>query len=331
MIGLAAWIAATAVSPLAHAQTDPLEARENQAIALRAEGRTQEALAVFQEVFEAGHLPRTQARLGLAETALGRWVSAETDLQTALDATGDPFISANRATLEATLATVRGHLGSLEVLCPQPGAEVWIEGRRAASLPMRVPLRLVAGSMPIEVRAEGHYPVVRNVTVAAGQLVRESVELMATQVVVAPTTPVPPTETQAPTRSPEGPIAHPDPSPSSAHTRRVAAAWMAGGAALMALGGGIALGVQRSVGTQFNHECSSMYDDALSDGCATMRSQANTSSALAVTGFALGGALAATAVVLLLLPSSGTGGHHARRAVCGPGLGTVGVACAATF
>lgn len=314
---------------VSYAQPESLEVRENRAVALRSEGRTQEALEVFREVFEAGHLPRTQARLGLAETALGRWVSAEHDLQTALGAASDPFISANRAALETTLATVRAHLGSLEVLCPQHGAEVWIEGRLAASLPLTAPMRVAAGSTPMEIRAEGYYPVVRTVTVAPGQIVRESVELMPVRTI--------PVQAIREVAAPQGalrvtplPVTTPVEEPGGrGHTRRVAGWWTLGGAALMAVGGGVALGVQRNVGSQFNADCSAMYDDELSADCASRRSSANTAGALAVTGLAVGGALAVVAAVLLF-PTTSTSNRRA-TALCGAGPGTLGVSCSATF
>src|SRR5262249_18802318 len=130
--------------------------------------------------------PRTLAQIGLAEQALGRWVIAETHVARALEATADPWIAKHRTALDGALAIIRQHLGSLEVVADVSGAEILVDGRAVGTLPLRAPLRLVAGSATLEVRAAGYQPVVRPLLIPAGGLARESVELTPRALATAP-------------------------------------------------------------------------------------------------------------------------------------------------
>jgi serine/threonine-protein kinase len=146
-------------------------------VTLREQGKDLEALDVFRQVFERGKAPKARAQMGLAEQALGRWVDAEAHLEEALAATGDPWISGNRGTLEQALGVIRDRLGSLEVLCEVPAAaaaEVVVDGQTRGKLPLERPLRVVAGTVMVQVQGKGFAAVHRHVTVLAGQLGRES-------------------------------------------------------------------------------------------------------------------------------------------------------------
>src|SRR5579872_2194538 len=137
-------------------------------LALRRERRDAEALEEFRRAYAIEPAPRTLAQIALAEQALGRWVDAEADLQKAMSSTGDAWITANRRVLDEGLGAIQGHLGNLEIEADVGGAEVWVNGVKLGVLPLPSPLRVEAGSVVVEVRAEGYATARRNTSVDPG-------------------------------------------------------------------------------------------------------------------------------------------------------------------
>ncbi len=168
----AALLATLAAGAQTAADDDP-ETLFERGRTLRSEHRDAEALEVFARLHAATGAPRALAQVGLAEGALGRWVDAEAHLSAALDGAGDDWVGTHREPLAAALATVQQHLGSLAIECATAGAEVVVAGGVASPLPLARPLRVVAGSVAVEVRASGRSPVQRVVNVSAGGLTRE--------------------------------------------------------------------------------------------------------------------------------------------------------------
>ena len=81
------------------AQPEPLESRYQRGVALRAERRDADALAVFRAIYAETRAPRALAQVALAEAALGEWIDAETHLAEATCAVEDAWIRRNRAAL----------------------------------------------------------------------------------------------------------------------------------------------------------------------------------------------------------------------------------------
>ena len=88
----------------------------------------------------------------------------------------DPWIRKNVATLNGAVDVIRKHLGSLDVIGPA-GAELLVDGHSAGKLPLAKPARVPIGSLTIEVKKEGFFAATRPVSIAAGELTRESVDL----------------------------------------------------------------------------------------------------------------------------------------------------------
>lgn len=157
---------------------DEAEAAIVRGVELRKLGKDEDALREFQRAFALAPSARALAQMGLASQALGRWVAAEVDLLRALKEKDDPWIERNRAPLEQALATVRRHLGSLEVETNAANAELWLNAEKAAELPLRAPLRVVAGTVVVEVRAPGHIQVRRTLALSPGATLRETLTLV---------------------------------------------------------------------------------------------------------------------------------------------------------
>lgn len=306
------------------AQPEPLESRYQRGVALRAERRDADALAVFRAIYAETQTPRALAQVALAEAALGEWIDAETHLAEATFAVEDAWIRRNRAALEDTRRTIREHLGDLDVRSVAAGAELWLHGHAVATLPMARPVRVVAGTVSFEVRAAGYATVTRTVTVAPGALVRETVELSP----AASVREAPPSNVL---------FVQPTLAGTSLDTRGGATqrtlGWGAGaGAGVFLVGGTVAYLVGLGDVSRYDTECPPPGTPGASGECVGLLGEIKTLEAIAVAGFVGGGVLAAASAVLLLTAPSGRGARTAGRGVsCGRGPGDVGVTCETVF
>lgn len=178
------------------ASADPCVDGVRDGVALRRAGRDAEALALFRAVAERCPQPRVRVQLAWAEQAVGRWIDAERDLRAALATRDDAWVEQRRARLEQDLLRIRDHLGQLQVTGGVAGAEVLLDGAVVATLPMTEPVPAVVGAARVELRREGYYPVRRDVTITAGVVAREEVQMRpepaAPPVVPVITPPAPP-------------------------------------------------------------------------------------------------------------------------------------------
>jgi hypothetical protein len=236
-----------AVAAGAHAQPPPdPDALDQHGIALRRQRRDAEALEEFRRSYALRPTPRTLAQIGFAEQALGRWVEAAEDLRVALQAPADPWIERNREILLAGLADVEQHLGRIDIETNVPGAELWVNGSRAATLPLAEPLRVEAGSIVIEVRADGYARARRMTSVEPGGSAREIIPLVPLAQSPPLVEPKPKTLLAGPhaaeALTAHGHAAHDPTKRPNAPLR--AASWVAFGAGIVGLAAGAYFGVQ---------------------------------------------------------------------------------------
>ncbi len=195
---LALAVLVTATASALSARADPSADGESQiqrGIGLRRLGKNREALDAFVQAYGLTPTPRAEAQIALAHQALGEWVDAEQGLDGALRAGEDLWIARYRDDLERALATVRAHLGWLDVEVNVAHGELVIDDVGRHDVPSSSPVRVTAGSVAIEVRAPGFVSVHRAVDVAPGAQVRLTVALEP----IPPST-APPAQT--PTASP---------------------------------------------------------------------------------------------------------------------------------
>ena len=291
--------------------------------------------------------PRDQAQRGWQEQAQGHWVQAEACLRAVVAVATDPWVQSHRAQLDPSLRIVSEHVGGLQVLGGVPGARVRVDGVEVATLPM-APLRVQATRVLVQVSAEGYRTTERNVTIPAGDSAWvETIPLVAAepppplppQVVVQPTprqvdvtphvavTPrVVVTTTTAPTTVME-------PHASSARTW----AWVSAVGAVGVLGAGTVAEVfhQNAMNTYndaSNHCPSTWNGQGTSSTCSNAASTFNTTGPLAIAGFAVGGALAVTSLVLFIVSSGSQVEEHPHASLeCRPGPGIFGLQCGGRF
>jgi hypothetical protein len=308
------------------ARADETEALLHEGVVLRREGKDEEALVRFRRARDSGGGARALAQIALAEQALGRWVPADADLRAAL-ATDDPWIARNRSYLESAREVIAGHLGELEVIGPA-GAELFVDGTRVAMLPLDTPLRLGSGRITVEVRLAGHVAAMREVDVPARGLARETVPLAP---LPAPTT-APPPIAQAPpvAQTPLRAAARASASLAQRPLRLAGWATLGGGIATLAAGA-IATGIRENAAKQWNDD-----SRCLSTGktryqtCGAYYDTATAAEKAAIAGYTIGGALAVTSTVLMIVDYRRARARPRAFAGCGPGP-AIGISCGASL
>ncbi len=158
----------------ADAQSDSLI---EQGVQRRQAGDDDGALVLFRQAYERSSAPRALAQMALAEQAVGDWVHADEHLRAALQLTADPWVGRNQQALEGALQQISRRLGMLDVRCPSANAELWVDGHRVGPLPRPHPVRVAAGTVMVEIRAEGFATQRRSVLVVAEQNARENFTL----------------------------------------------------------------------------------------------------------------------------------------------------------
>jgi len=224
------------------------------------------------------------------------------------------------------LAVIGQHLGSLWIDGGVVGAEVVLEDRRVATLPLTTPIRVVAGTLSVEVRAPGFESVSRPIIVVGGGEAREVVHL--TRVA----------------RSGSGTAA-------AGQGDRVGGRQSSGSATVGGLQRGLGwaslvvgvVGVGVGVGAVVSREGAvrEHNDEALCPGrlspsqppdCRGLIERVETMDVLSTVGFVAGGALAITSVILLATSPSGRSNADLRTRVVGiVGPGVVGAQCVIHF
>jgi hypothetical protein len=235
----------------AHAQTASPTAESDdliqRGIEMRRANKPQEARDLFFRAYTQSPSPRAAAQLGLAEQTLGSWLDAEKHIAEALRAANDPWVSKNRAALEQSAAAVAQRLAWLEVHGNVPGAEVIVNGDRIGTLPLASPVRVVAGTVVLDVQAAGYARLVRNFEIGAGHHARESIVLVRVGQAPGAATSAPPDANAASgTRATAAPPVEPanDSSAPRAATWRRPVGWTAIGVGAVGIGLGTYFGIR---------------------------------------------------------------------------------------
>jgi tetratricopeptide (TPR) repeat protein len=285
-------------------------------IDLRRRGDDQGALPLFQEAHRIAPTPRSAVQLGTVEQAVGRWADAEEHITQGLRSPDDPWIKKNRAVIDEALRSVKGHIASVEVTGDPVGAEVLVNGKKVGVLPLAGAVRVNAGDAYVEVTAAGYRRGSRSVTVPAGEY--QTVVLRLEKIDQPPPPPPPP--------------------PTAPTAWQKWAAYGAFGGAAIAAGVGTygVVSFNDKVGT-FNEECGQgssgpvdKKSGAPSARCNSLQSDYKGARTLAIVGYSVAGALAATGVVLLLTAPDAPANEQVSWA-CAPTLGRLGAACGVRF
>jgi hypothetical protein len=299
-----------------------------QGVAARRAGDDEQALRLFTEAYGIAPSGRARAQMALAEQALGLYVESESHLTEAL-ATSDPWVARNRATLEQSLAEIATHLASIEVRVTVPGgaeapadARIVVNGREVGTAPLARPLRVIAGTVQIEVHAEGFTTAARTLIAAAGEQRREVLQLVRAAALAV--------SSDATTAGSDASGADRGSSDVASGTGELERTL---GTALLAAGGaswivtGIGIGLREDRAQSYNAlTCPPMASDPR---CGALRSEGSLWETTAIVSGIAGGALLATGTVLHLVAPSGRDARESAEASCAPSA--LGMVCSGRF
>jgi hypothetical protein len=159
------------------ARARTVEALIDRGITLREQGRDAEAVEVFREARGVEDSPRTRTQLGLALLASGEFVEAYELLEGAL-ASGDPWVEARREAIAGSFASAAEHVGVVEIVGGEPGAQVSINGRPVGALPLSGAVRALVGRAVVEATLEGFHTFAGEVTVERERTARLRIALV---------------------------------------------------------------------------------------------------------------------------------------------------------
>jgi hypothetical protein len=285
-------------------------------VELRESGKDAAALEEFRRAYELSHGGRALAQLALAEQALGQWIDAESHLKVALDSTTDRWVRANRQALEGALRAIQQRLGNLDLTVNVAGAQLRLNGADVGRMPLGQPARVVAGTVIVDLSADGYWPVQRSVLVPAGGVARESVLMArheeqggARSTVGATPSSGPPARTAEPMSAPPPPasgsaalISSPPAVELRTEPRSRWWLWVTAGAAVAGVGGGVAgLAIGEDHIQKYNSNACLSFNATRIQNCGGDLDTANTARGVATASFIGAGALLATTAVLWLL------------------------------
>ncbi|MFO0609539.1 MAG: PEGA domain-containing protein [Polyangiales bacterium] len=138
----------------------------SEGVALRRDGRNEEALDVLRRALEASRTGRALAETGYVERSLGRWLDAEAHLAEALLLEEERWVRHHRRDIQEALDEVRASIGRLRVTSNVEGAEVRVNGVLAGRTPLREPVRVGIGQATVELRLAGYRTSSREVAVS---------------------------------------------------------------------------------------------------------------------------------------------------------------------
>jgi hypothetical protein len=301
---------------------DPAEVEEliRKGNELRRQKRDPVALPYFRQAYDLDRSPRTSAQLGLVESALGYWLAAEEHLAEALSSPGHPWLVQHLPLIKETLGSVRQNICELDVLGSPAGAEVLVNGRTVGTLPLARPVRLVAGTVQVTVRAPGYTEASSTVNARGGGSERVTLTLAAASGYAAPGPVSTPAPSAGPAPAPGGYYAPPPADVGLAAGSRPAGwlrptAWVVSAVALAAAGfGGYEVLQQRSHKQKFDdyvrpgtrdQPCAVLAVGRGGPPCDTYYKDAEAASRLAVVGFVSAGVLAAAGIVAFIVSGDG--------------------------
>ncbi|MBK8169807.1 MAG: hypothetical protein IPK60_05635 [Sandaracinaceae bacterium] len=313
-----------AFASTAHAEDTVARAFLEQGMHQRDLGNDAGALLLFERAYAIEQTPRTQAQIALCQLALGDWAQGYITLTDAMSHDRDPWIQQRRAALTEALTAARAHIGFVRVEGGNPGQHVWVNGDDAGPLPHPELIVASVGEVNVELRDGASVLDARHVTVQAGAT--------ANATLVAPV-PAPAEHVEEQTVAPASAIAAPNDGVPGNTLRTVGWTSLAIGSAGVVAG--VVFQVMRENAVSHQRSCyTNMFDFDLAvcpEGEASVLSSVNRNGTGAVLGYAIGGTLVVTGVLLLLLTGANDEQPREHAFVCGPNVGVLGASCAGTF
>jgi hypothetical protein len=144
-----------------------------------------EAVAAFEKAYETHPHHAVLYNLGQAYLGLGRSVEAVHTFEAFLKEGAGAIDARRREEVEAVVKRERAHIGSVTVSLHPSDAEVLVDDRRFVGSRDTETFELARGHHTIAARKQGYLPRIESVQIEGGETVRVSLELVASEPVLA--------------------------------------------------------------------------------------------------------------------------------------------------
>ncbi|HET9954842.1 MAG TPA: PEGA domain-containing protein [Polyangiaceae bacterium] len=357
-----AWtlLAATLAPSLAFAEGDPsvpisesqdrtLEDLIQQGIRLRKAGNDEAALQVFHDAERRNpDSVRVLLNIAGAAAAVGKWIECDAYFRKVSSHRDDPYYQRHRAAITAIENTLARKVGRFTASGTPLGAEIRLNGELIGNLNMAEPQTVEAGTYVLEVSQPGYYRVRRQITIQAGILARESIDLneLPPAAASAPASAQAGGDVSSPLVQMESPSSAPI-QPERAPARQVEPTssgrwftWTLAGLGLAAAAtGGVAFAIREQHAKRWNDDnrCLPTTGKTREETCGDERKSAETAERVAIVGGAAAVVLGTGALIHWLSTRSSTSSSAsgsasdslARSTTCGVGLLSIG--CQGSF
>jgi len=347
----AALLALLTAASRASGQTDTdkkqAQALQVAGVRLMEHGDNRGALDKFEAAFRLFPSPKILFNMGRARNELGQAAEAVNDFERFLDEA--PYAQKeSRDEAERMIKELRPQLSYLDLTTDDVGSRIAVDGREVGTAPLARPLAVTPGPHEVNFDKAGMIAETRSVTPVAGQKLRVYVKLTPVPSATTAPAPEPARATAAP--PPSAPPASPsvatvqEPAGASVATAhrpwQLDAAWIAGGAGVVFLAGGItAQLLSSSKNADFNDvtnapspngQCNKTLPNAGGGPCQGLLDAANTRSTIAVIGYVASGLSLAGALVFYLTAPSPSPSGHSTGIACLPPIEAPGMSCLLT-
>jgi hypothetical protein len=161
------WLAGPAGGQ-ADEKKDRAKAKFKEGMALVAEEDYPGALAAFEESYRILPKPSLLFNIGMCQKALYRYVDSITTFQQFINESGDKAKPEMLDAAREALIEMDQLVGKLQVVDAPQGAEVLVDGKPVGKAPFKAPVMLDPGQHAVQVSLAGHRTLRTDVTVASG-------------------------------------------------------------------------------------------------------------------------------------------------------------------
>ena len=139
--------------------------RFQKGVKLFKKGNHEGALVEFRAAYDAKPNWKVRYNIGMTLYKLNRYVEADVELRAYLLEGGDAVPEKTLTEVQSILFEIQSYIGTVDVSCDVMGAKIYVDGVFVSTYPLDKPLPLDVGEYVFELRAEGHDPMSRKVSV----------------------------------------------------------------------------------------------------------------------------------------------------------------------
>jgi hypothetical protein len=171
---------------LAQAKAPPLKsqltgaAKDHFETGVRLAGRRdwKGARSSFQAAYDASNNPRVLFNIAVCERELGRYAAAVEAFRRQLAEGKGKLPKEEEAEVTAAIASLEKLVASLTVEVNEPGADVYVEGEKVGTSPLKAPLAVSVGEWRVRATKAGYADAVESVRLASGAAGRVALKLV---------------------------------------------------------------------------------------------------------------------------------------------------------